>query len=72
MNLKDIESEQRVLSSMMHSEKSCADALLTLEEKDFTDGFNQKNLLTYQEFIHQFNPADIGGNHETWTANRTY
>lgn len=42
MNLKDIESEQRVLSSMMHSEKSCADALLTLEEKDFTDGFNQK------------------------------
>ncbi len=42
MNLTDIESEHRVLSGMLHSEKACADALLTLEEKDFTDEFNQR------------------------------
>lgn len=42
MLLVDIESEQRVLSGMLHSEKSCADALLALEEQDFADSYNQR------------------------------
>jgi len=42
MLLTDIESEQRVLSGMLHNEKACADALLTLTEQDFSDIYNQK------------------------------
>ena len=44
MHLADTEAEYRVLSGMLHSEPACADALLVLNEYDFTDEFNRKVL----------------------------
>lgn len=40
MQLKDLESEQRVLSSMLHSDDACAEAITALSEPDFTDPFH--------------------------------
>lgn len=42
MQLTDLESEQRVLSAMLHSDNACAEAISVLEELDFTDEFNKQ------------------------------
>jgi len=40
VQLTDLESEQRVLSAMMHSDDACAEAITILDELDFTDLFH--------------------------------
>jgi len=60
MLLVDIESEQRVISGMLHSEKACADALLTLAEQDFADSYNQRVFsLTKSLYINSTRPTVV-------------
>ena len=40
VKLTDPEAEQRVITAMLHSDNACADAITSLEEKEFSDPFN--------------------------------